>query len=225
MQSITTVLFDLDGTLLDTAPDLAFTLNTVLEKNHRPPLPYNMIRATASHGAKGLLQLGFDIEDAHPDFVKLRDQFLAVYQNHLCVETKLFPKINKALSFIEENNLRWGIVTNKPGWLTEPLLKQLNLFDRAACVVSGDTIEKRKPHPEPMWHACKLLNCQSEQCVYIGDAERDIEAGKRAGMHTLIAMYGYIARTDTPQNWGADATINNPLEIIDWLKLYDLTRA
>lgn len=225
MNSITTVLFDLDGTLLDTAPDLAFALNTVLEKNDRARLPYEMIRPVASHGAKGLLHLGFGIDDTHPDFCKLRDQFLAIYQNHLCVETKLFPEMNNVLNFIAENNLYWGIVTNKPAWLTDPLLKQLNLFDKAACVVSGDTVQKRKPHPEPMWHACKLINCKAEQCVYIGDAERDIQAGERAGMRTLIAMYGYIAKTDTPKTWGADAVINSPLEIIDWLKQYDLTHA
>lgn len=223
--SITTVLFDLDGTLLDTAPDLAYALNCILENNNRPTLPYETVRPIASHGTKGLLELGFNIDEQHADFPKLRDELLDVYQQNLSAQTKLFPGTEQVLDFIEKNNLRWGIVTNKPGWLTEPLLKQLNLFNQAACVVSGDTLEKRKPNPEPMWHACNLLNCKPEQCVYIGDAERDIEAGIRAGMHTLIAMYGYIATTDAPHTWGADAMVESPLEIITWVKQQHAFRA
>lgn len=218
MSTINTILFDLDGTLLDTAPDLAHALNTTLINNQRPPLPFEIIRPVVSHGAKGLLELGFNINEHHADFIKLRDELLHVYQQALAVHTKLFPEIEQVLKFITENNLHWGIVTNKPGWLTEPLLKELNLFTQAACVVSGDTLTKRKPDPAPMWHACELINCKPEHCIYIGDAERDIEAGKRAGMRTLVAMYGYIATTDTPHTWGADGMIQCPSEIIEWLR-------
>lgn len=218
MSTINTILFDLDGTLLDTAPDLAHALNTTLINNQRPPLPFEIIRPVVSHGAKGLLELGFNINEHHADFIKLRDELLHVYRQTLAVHTKLFPEIEQVLNFITENNLHWGIVTNKPGWLTEPLLKELNLFTQAACVVSGDTLTKRKPDPAPMWHACELINRKPEHCIYIGDAERDIEAGKRAGMRTLVAMYGYIATTDTPHTWGADGMIQCPSEIIEWLR-------
>jgi len=215
---ITTVLFDLDGTLLDTAPDLAFALNTVLENNHHLPLPFETIRPAASHGTKGLLQVGFNITESDPDFPKLRDEFLEIYQQHLCDQTKLFPGIPAVLSYLVKNNLQWGIVTNKPAWLTDPLLTQLNLPIKPICVVSGDTVSNRKPHPEPMLHACKLIPCNAGQCVYIGDAERDIQAGKNTNMHTLVALYGYIGKNDHPETWGADAMIQQPEEIIGWLE-------
>jgi phosphoglycolate phosphatase len=214
---ISTILFDLDGTLLDTAPDLAHALNTTLINNQRPPLPFETIRPVVSHGAKGLLELGFKLTEEHTDFPRLRDELLNIYQQNLATHTQLFPEMLELLNFIKKQKLNWGILTNKPGWLTEPLLKQLNLFPQTNCVVSGDTLTKRKPHPEPMWHACQLLNCKPEDCIYVGDAERDIIAGKRAGMRTLIAMYGYIATTDTPHTWGADGMINSPAEIIEWL--------
>lgn len=211
------VLFDLDGTLLDTAPDLAYALNTVLENHGRPALPYASIRPVASHGTKGLLQLGFNIDETDQNFINLRDEILAVYAQHLSDQTKVFAGIDEVLTYIDKNNLQWGIVTNKPGWLTEPLLKQLNLFEKTVCVVSGDTTTNRKPHPEPLLHACTLLQCKPQQCIYVGDAQRDIEAGINAGMKTLIAAYGYIAETDHPHTWGADAIIQSPLEIIEWL--------
>jgi len=218
MKKITTVLFDLDGTLLDTAPDLGFALNETLKNNHRSPLPYETIRPVASHGAKGLIQLGFNITEADPDFEKLRQEFLEIYQQHICVQTKMFPGISEVLNYLTKNNLPWGIVTNKPGWLTDPLLTKLNLPFHPGCVVSGDTVNNRKPHPEPMLYACDLLQCNPQECVYIGDAERDIQAGENANMHTLIALYGYISKDEYPETWGADAMIQSPQEIIEWLE-------
>jgi len=183
------------------------------------------IRPIASHGAKGLLQLGFNIDEHHPSFSELREQLLNSYRQHLCVATKLFPQIEELLHHISTHNLKWGIVTNKPAWLTEPLLKQLGLFSKAGCVVSGDSVTKSKPHPDPLLYACKLLNCQPHECVYIGDAHRDIAAGISAGMHTLIARYGYIADSDQPKLWNASAMIHNPVELIDWIKQQNVIHA
>ncbi|HID49921.1 MAG TPA: HAD family hydrolase, partial [Chromatiales bacterium] len=153
---VKTVLFDLDGTLADTAPDLAASLNAVLEANGRSPLPFETIRPAVSHGGMALIRLGFGLEPAHPDFDPLRQQLLRQYAGHIAVHTRLFPGMEEVLEHIEQSGMNWGVVTNKPGWLTRPLLEALDLMQRAACVVSGDTLAERKPDPAPMLHACEL---------------------------------------------------------------------
>lgn len=215
--SITTVLFDLDGTLLDTAPDLAFAINTLLTDYNYPPLPFSVVRPLAGHGGKGLIKRGFGIEESHPKFTEYWEQFLDLYHTHICEQTCLFPGMEEVLSYLAENNLLWGIVTNKPTWLTEPLLKQLMLFEKTICIVCGDTLSQQKPHPAPLLHACSLLGVQPKNCIYVGDAERDIKAGKSAGMSTLIAQWGYIADADPFEKWEADAVIEKPEEIVKWL--------
>ena len=215
--TLKSVLFDLDGTLLDTAPDLAFALNYLLAKNQRSPLPFNLIRPQAGHGGKGLIKLGFAIDETHSEFIPLWEELLTIYSQHIAVNTVLFPDMEKVLAFIEEQQLTWGIVTNKPAWLTEPLLQKLNLQQRAACVVSGDTLPQRKPAPEPLWHACNLIAVKPADCVYIGDAERDIQSAKSAGLQALIASFGYLSDHDQPHLWNADGFIQQPLEIIEWL--------
>ena len=214
---IRTILFDLDGTLLDTAPDLAEALNTVLTENRHDPLPFESIRPVVSHGGIALIQLGFGLQQSDPAFEPLRQRLLDVYRDNLSRHTTPFPGIEELLDTIEQRGINWGIVTNKPAWLTEPLLKDLNLFDRAICVISGDTLDERKPHPAPMLYACELAGCKPEQCVYIGDARRDIEAGNNAGMHTLTALFGYIQEDDAPLTWEADGMIDAPLELLAWL--------
>jgi 2-phosphoglycolate phosphatase len=214
---IRTVLFDLDGTLLDTAPDLAYALNRVLEEQYRDPLPLGTIRPVVSHGTTGLLRLGFGIDPQHPRFAPLRERLLAIYQDHLACETRLFPGMAEVLDTLEQQDRQWGVVTNKPGWLTEPLLEQLGLRARSACVVSGDTTARRKPDPQPMLYACRVTGSGIRECVYVGDAERDITAGRSAGMSTLVAAYGYIGADECPEHWGADAIIQCPGEIIDWI--------
>jgi 2-phosphoglycolate phosphatase len=214
---IRTILFDLDGTLLDTAPDLAEALNTVLTENRHDPLPFESIRPVVSHGGAALIQLGFGLEQSDPAFEPLRQRLLEIYRDNLSRLTTAFPGIGELLETIEQRGINWGIVTNKPAWLTEPLLKDLNLFDRAICVISGDTLDERKPHPAPMLHACELAGCTPQQCVYIGDARRDIEAGNNAGMHTLVALFGYIQEDDIPGTWEADGMISTPLELLAWL--------
>ncbi len=212
MKKIKTVLFDLDGTLADTAPDLAGALNHVLTTHQQAPLPYETIRPYVSHGGIALTTLGFGKE--HPDFDSLYKELLAHYQANIANETVLFEGMSELLLELETRNINWGVVTNKPAWLTEPLLDALNLTSRAAAIVSGDTLEQRKPHPAPILYACEQAGSKAEECIYIGDAERDIEAGNRAGMPSIIALFGYIAESDTPEQWGAHASINSPQEII-----------
>jgi phosphoglycolate phosphatase len=214
---IRTILFDLDGTLLDTAPDLADALNAVLTEQGRPSLPFERIRPVVSHGGIALVRLGFGLEPSDPGFEPLRRRLLAVYRDNLVVRTRLFAGMAQLLEDIEQRGLNWGVVTNKPGWLTEPLLQALGLWQRAACVVSGDTLEQRKPHPAPMLYACKLAGSRPEQCVYVGDAERDIEAGRNAGMHTLVALFGYLQPGDDPGMWQASALVDSPAGVLNWL--------
>ena len=212
MKKIKTVLFDLDGTLADTAPDLAGALNHVLKAHNYDPLPYETIRPYVSHGGVALTTLGFGKE--HPEFDNLYKELLAHYESNIANETSLFEGMNDLLSNLEENNLNWGVVTNKPAWLTEPLMKALNLATRAATIVSGDTLEQRKPHPAPILHACNQAGSEAAECIYVGDAERDIEAGNAAGMRSIVALFGYIAKSDKPNEWNAHATINHPKEIL-----------
>ena len=215
--AIRTILFDLDGTLLDTAPDLAAALNTVLRENRRAPLPYEAIRPVVSHGGRALVELGFGLAPSDPGFETLRQRLLVVYRAQLSVLTRPFPGMEALLQALDTRGLNWGVVTNKPAWLTDPLLQDLGLFERAACVVSGDTLEQRKPHPAPMLHACARAGSTPGECVYLGDAQRDIEAGNSAGMDTLVALFGYIQEADAPHTWGASAAISTPGELLDWL--------
>lgn len=216
--SIRTVLFDLDGTLADTAPDLAYALNSVLQEQGRKPLPFEIIRPVVSHGGVALIKLGFGIETDHPDFDSLRQRLLDIYKANIARETRLFSGMMELLGKIENSQRNWGVVTNKPSWLTEPLMDELGLRNRAACVVSGDTCNNRKPHPEPILHGCQLAGSNAEQCLYVGDAERDIEAGRRAGLHTIVALFGYISEQDNPQDWQADALLNTPADIFKWIE-------
>ena len=215
---ITTVLFDLDGTLADTAPDLAFALNTVLAEEGRATLSLDRIRPHVSQGATALLRFGFAIEPQQQHFAVLLQRFLQVYQANLARQTRLFPGMAELLDRLEQNHLRWGVVTNKPAYLTDPLMRALQLDRRAACIVSGDTTPESKPHPAPMLHACALAGCTAPQCLYVGDAQRDIEAGRRAGMKTMVALFGYINDGERPETWQADAMAHQPLEIFNWLQ-------
>jgi len=219
LSMIKTVLFDLDGTFADTAPDLAAALNQVLIEEGLPPLPYETIRPAVSHGGAALIRLGFNLSEQHIDFERLKQRLLSLYQDNISLLTTLFSGIDNLLKTLEENDIAWGIVTNKPSWLTDPLMHQLGYHDKAAAIVSGDTTIERKPHPEPLLYACRKIGCKPSDCIYIGDAERDIIAGNKAGMKTLTALFGYIEADDTPENWGADAMIKHPQEIADYLEL------
>ena len=212
-----TVLFDLDGTLADTAPDIGFALNTLLDEQGRAPLPYPVIRPVVSHGSNALVTLGFGLRQGDAGFDALKQRFLSIYESHLAVDTRLFPGMAELLETLTAHGRNWGVVTNKPGWLTEPLLQQLGVAEQAACIISGDTTAHRKPHPEPMLLASRQAGSEPGQCLYVGDAQRDIEAGRNAGMFTLVAQFGYIGADEQPQQWGADAMIHTPAAILDWI--------
>jgi len=217
MSSIRTVLFDLDGTFADTAPDLANALNALLVEEGRAALPFDQIRPQVSHGSIGLLKLGFGIEPGDTGFARLRERLLAIYAADLCRDTRPFPGIEELLDTLHRRGLNWGIVTNKPAFLTEPLIGQLKLAFPPVCVVSGDSTVNRKPHPEPMLLACRQAGSLPGQCLYVGDAERDIAAGREAGMKTLVALFGYIDHHETPERWGADGMIRTAAEVLNWL--------
>ena len=218
MNKIQSVLFDLDGTFADTAPDLAFALNTLLGEQGYPELAFETIRPHVSHGGAALIKLGFEKTPEDNEYEALRTRFLDIYLDNIARETRLFDGMEQLLIELETNNIIWGIVTNKPGWLTDPLMKALNLDLRSACTVSGDTTAHAKPHPEPLLYACSQTGVKPEHCIYVGDAERDIMAGKNAGMLTLTALFGYISESDQPETWQANAMINHPSEIMTFLK-------
>jgi phosphoglycolate phosphatase len=211
------VLFDLDGTVLDTAPDMHGAMNALLIERRRTPLAYAAVRPYVSHGAAGVLRQGFaDVEPA--EFAELTRRFLEIYRANLSVATRLFPGMELVFDELARRGLRAGIVTNKAAWLTEPLLDDLGLQGRFACVVSGDTLAERKPHPAPLLHAAQLAGVRPSECVYVGDAERDVQAAHAAGMPAIVALYGYLGAADAPRAWGGDHHLDEPLDLLAWLE-------
>lgn len=211
------VLFDLDGTLVDTAPDLIFSLNEMRRRRGLAEMDHGPLRAQASHGTQGLIRLGFGIGHDQPEFQDLRTEFLDIYVEHLTSRSGLFPRMDEVLDGLDERGVSWAVVTNKPAYLTEPLLEGLGLLSRAASVVSGDTCAHPKPHPDPVLHACRQMAVRPEACLYVGDAARDVEAASAAGMPTLVALYGYLGEDDRPETWGAAGFIQTPAGLLDWL--------
>ena len=217
MAALRAVLFDLDGTLLDTAPDMVGALNRLLTEQQRAPLPYDAVRNLVSHGSSRLVKLGFP--DVEPEvFASLQKRYLEIYAGALSLETRLFEGMDGVLQAIESRGLRSGIVTNKPGWLTQPLLDQLGLASRFACVVSGDTVSARKPDAMPMLHAAALAGVPADACLYVGDAERDVQAAHAAGMAALVATYGYLHAGEDWRAWGGDGFLAQPHDLIGWLE-------
>ena len=217
-QAAGAVLFDLDGTFADTAPDMAYALNLLLAAHGRPALPFETVRPHVSHGSRAMVRIGFGLEPGDDGYNALRLEFLDTYAANLVRDTAPFPGMLKLVSNLEGRGIPWGIVTNKPAWLTDPLMDTLGLSDRAACIVSGDTAARAKPHPDPLLHACRLIGREPADCWYVGDSERDIAAGLAAGSGTLVALFGYLGIDDDPFRWGADGMIREPLEILDWLE-------
>jgi N-acetyl-D-muramate 6-phosphate phosphatase len=212
------VLFDLDGTLADTAPDLAYALNRTLAHFGKPQLPYEKIRPVVSHGGIALIRLGFDMQPEQSGFEERRQYLLQVYLDNLCRETRLFDGMAEVLDRLERQHIAWGIVTNKPAWLTDPLMAQMQLQTRTPAIVSGDTCEHRKPHPQPIEHACRLLGVAPGNCWYVGDAGRDMQAGRAAGCVTIGATFGYIHPDDPVCDWDSDIDIDHPSELIGLLQ-------
>lgn len=208
------VLFDLDGTLADTAPDLARALNRVREAEGLPPMSAEVTRPFTSSGARGLLKVGFGLKPGDERYDELRQQFLDFYAADICVETRLFDGMAELLARLEESGLPWGVVTNKAERLTRPLLRGLELHERAACIVGGDTTGRLKPHPDPLLHAAAALQLPPSSCLYLGDDLRDVQSAHAAGMRALAVRYGYIGEGGPIETWQAEAIIDHPLEAL-----------
>lgn len=216
--TVEAVLFDLDGTLADTARDLGAALNRLREEESLAPVPFERLRPVASNGVRGLLGVGFDLTPEHAQYADFSHRFLTHYLAHLCVETVLFDGIAELIDELERRRIAWGVVTNKKHRFTMPLVMDLGLAPRAGCVVSGDTAARPKPHPDPLLLAAGLLTVAPSRCLYVGDDVRDIQAGAAAGMGTVAAAYGYLGCAEPIEAWGADHLIEQPgdlLQILD----------
>jgi 2-phosphoglycolate phosphatase len=207
--AIRAILFDLDGTLLDTAPDMVAALNVLRQEEHLPRLPFPEVRPLVSHGARALVRCGFPAAQAE-QFESLRQRFLALYAGALAVETQPYGGVLEALAYLDAQTIPWGIVTNKPEALTRALLEHLGLRARAGAIVGGDTLPERKPHPLPLLHAAAQLGVDPAAAVYVGDAERDVLAAQAAGMRAYVALYGYIPAQERPREWPASGWIESP---------------
>lgn len=212
------ILFDLDGTLVDTAPDLIASLNHALKQHGYEMVQPSHVKPHVSFGASaminGCMKNVLDDQTHHA----ILENMLTQYENNIALHSSFFEGILEVLDFIEKQNLSWGIVTNKRERFTHPLVKALELENRAACVICGDTTAHSKPHPAPLFEACKRAQVLPQNCVYIGDAAHDIVAGNNAQMYTLAATYGYLQPSDMPEKWGANALIHSPKDLLAWLK-------
>lgn len=212
------VLFDLDGTLADTAPDLAGTLNRLQAEHGMALTPFATLRPQVSHGVRGMLGVGFGLTPDAPTYPALAQRFLGLYADALCIHTCLFPGMSELLDSLAQRGIAWGVVTNKAERFARPIVEALGLADRCACVVGGDTAIRPKPFPDPLLHACKVAGIEPTRCIYVGDDIRDIAAGRAAGMRTLAAAYGYLGNTEPIETWAADAIIEHPLEILSYIE-------
>lgn len=211
------VLFDLDGTFADTAPDLALAINQLLRERGLAPLPLALTRPHTSSGARGLIEVGFGLgpeDDAYP---ALRERFLELYGANICVHTSPFQGIPELLDALEARRIPWGIVTNKASRFTDPLMRELGLHLRAACIVSGDTTERIKPAPDSLLYAANALKLPPSACLYVGDDLRDVQAARAAGTGILAVAYGYLGADGDPHAWRADAVIVHPSEVLRFL--------
>jgi len=214
-RKIRAVMFDLDGTLLDTAPDFIAVVNQLLVEKERNELPHDTIRACVSNGSRALIMMAFAIEETHEDFHPLRERLLELYLQHIAVFTKMFPGIQDLLNKLAERNIPWGIATNKPAAYTIPLMEQLNIQPEPVVVLCPDHVKDAKPHPESLFLAAETIGCTPEEIIYVGDHHRDIECGRRAGSITIAAAYGYIEDEISVDDWQADYRVDHAEDI--WL--------
>jgi N-acetyl-D-muramate 6-phosphate phosphatase len=219
------VLFDLDGTLADTAPDMARTVNLMREKRGLAPVPAAQVRPHVSSGARGMICSAFAMSTDHPEYAAMRAEFLELYVDNLCISTRLFPGMEELLDAIEAGGLKWGVVTNKFERMARPVLEGLGLADRAGVVVGGDTCPRPKPFPDPLLHAAAVLGVEAARTLYIGDDERDVQAARAAGMPVIVAGYGYLGEDRAPALWGADAIMQSVAEIETWVRDQSAERA
>ncbi len=213
------VLFDLDGTLVDSAPDLAGTANHMRVQRGLAPMPYESLRLHAGSGARGMLGASLQRTPAHEDYLALRDEFLAHYATRLMRETRAFEAALRLLDVLDANHVAWGIVTNKALHLAEPVARATGLWPRAAALVGGDSTPHTKPHPAPLLEAARRMGVAADACVYVGDDPRDVAAGRAAGMFTAAAAWGYLGPDAPPEHWGADQLLPHPMALLHWLEL------
>ena len=218
-QGVRAVLFDLDGTLIDSAPDLGAAADKLRTAQGLPSLPLQDYRPMAGAGARGMLSVAFGIAPDHPDFPGLREQFFANYESCIHERTSAFDGVPALVDALLDRSIQWGVVTNKMTRFTSLIAQRMALFQTAGAIVSGDTTPHSKPHPEPLYEAARRLGLSPQECIYVGDDERDIQAGRAAGMGTVAAMYGYLGAQASPPGWGADAMIYSPLELLKLLGL------
>jgi 2-phosphoglycolate phosphatase len=213
------VLFDLDGTLIDSAPDLAGAANDLRQEHGLPPLPFDVLRPMVGAGARGMVGVAFNAKPGDDAFEGLRDAFLARYAQRLLRQTAVFDAMQPVLRALDDAGVRWGVVTNKAARFTEPIVDGLGLRPRLAALVCGDTTPHSKPHPAPLLEAARQLNLDAAACAYVGDDARDVVAGRAAGMATLAAQWGYLGDGAGVHEWGADAVLRVPSELLNWLQL------
>ena len=213
------LLFDLDGTLVDSAPDLAGAANDLRDQHGLPPLPYAVLRPMVGTGARGMVGVAFGVAPDDARFVDLRDAFLARYAERLLAHTRVFDAMHAVLDHLDARGQRWGIVTNKAMCFTAPIVQGLGLAARAAVLIAGDTTPHVKPHPEPLLEAARRLSVAPASCAYVGDDQRDIVAGRAAGMCTLAAAWGYLGQGEPVQAWAADVVLDSPAQLLQWLEL------
>lgn len=214
---IEAVLFDLDGTLADTAPDMAGTVNRMRSRRGLAPVPLGLVRPHVSKGARGMICSAFEMTTDHPDFMAMREEFLELYGGNLCVDTRLFPGMPELLGDLEARAIPWGVVTNKFERFAHPIMESLGLAQRAAVVVGGDTCPRSKPFPDPLLFAAAKLGVVPARTLYVGDDERDIQAARAAGMPVLAAAYGYLGDGPQPKAWNADGIVQSAGEIGKWI--------
>lgn len=215
---IEAVLFDLDGTLADTAPDMARTVNVMRERRGLAPVASEKVRPHVSKGARGMICSAFEMTVEHPEYPAMRDEFLDIYAGNLCIGTCLFPGMAELLEALESGGMRWGVVTNKFERFAQSVLEGLGLGARVGVVVGGDTLARSKPFPDPLLHAAAVLGAQPERTLYVGDDPRDVQAARAAGMPVLVAGYGYLGDSPQPDRWGADAVVQTVEEIGSWIR-------
>lgn len=213
------VLFDLDGTLIDSAPDLGAAADALRVARGLPSFPLEKYRPMAGAGARGMLGVAFDMTPEHPDYMALREEFFCNYERRMTQCTQIFDGVPAMLQALQQRQLPWGVVTNKAERFTLPLTQAMTMFKTAGTIVSGDTTPHAKPHPEPLLEAARRLGVDPRRCVYVGDDERDIVAGVAAGMFTVAVTYGYLGQQADAAKWGADATINCVNELLPLLQL------
>ena len=213
------VLFDLDGTLIDSAPDLGAAADKLRTDRGLPSLDASLYRPHAGAGARGMLKVAFNMTPDHPEFPALREAFFVNYESAMTERTLVFEGVPELVEALQARGLQWGVVTNKMARFTDPLTQALPLFNTAAAVVSGDTTPHPKPHPAPLLEAARRLGVDPAHCWYVGDDERDIQAGRAAGMATVAAAYGYLGHGADHAQWAADHTIDHPLALLKLLEM------